>query len=306
MKKYLVSCMLIFVVLLGLGAPVSAMAQQEPPYVLSEDLQTIYYGSKEYSAVDTTELDLYWSEPQVKALLSEKQMETIKEVTLERNEEQTVIEATIRYHTGAYMVITYLDCECFGDYQEIMGDGGDYKIDFGWPENNVVVYDEKGFFGEQTVITEYIKSWGDSYFVFKEYGSLSRYLGVLFIVDNEYYYVDFSENQTDLEHYYESEEEFVGYRITDTKLLEMLKEAESDYYEEDIGFLYDDDLSGRVTAVMLCILFGAIPLGILIFCLIQAFRKTGVYKKMFTVISALSAAELTVFAVVTILISLYR
>ncbi|MBQ7090526.1 MAG: hypothetical protein IJN82_05345, partial [Clostridia bacterium] len=219
------------------------------------------------------------------------------------NAEKTVVEASIQYQTGSQLICTFLRSDCMDDYWDVMTDDGVYEVEFGWPENNVVFYDRAGFYGEAQTLSTYVYEWGDRYEVYKTNTNLSRIVGGLIVSDGSYYYVDYAENQTDYANFYNLEE-VQGYLITDHELIDRLDAGVGAYYQEDIGFLYDDSLSQRVTAVMLCVLFGAIPLGILIFALIQTIRKKGAYRKMFAFITAFSAAELAVFTVVAILLGI--
>ncbi len=304
MKKYLITFSMMLVLILSFGSSALAMSKAEAQYQLSEDLQTLYYGNTAYYPVDTSELVLYWQELDQTVALSDTQRQTIKDVTLYADGQGVVIEATIQYTSGTRMITTYLRSDCFSDYQDVMSDEGYYEVDFGWPSNNIVTYDKSGYFGEKEKISGYILEWGDVYFVYKTNTSLSRGIGGLIVNDDEYYYLDFKENQTDSEHFYYEEKDLFGYRITDPELISRLDVAKAAYYSEDVGFLYDDNLSQSVSAVLLCVVFGLIPLGILITCLILMLRTKKTYKKIFATICILSVAELAVFTIVATIIAM--
>ena len=129
----------------------------------------------------------------------------------------------------------------------------------------------------------------------------------MLLINDEYYYIDFYELDVKdpYSFYPENQTNLPAYKITDAEVLKELDEAYGEYNSDFVGLL-DSDFSDNFAIVLLCITFAVIPLAALIVFLILSIRaKAPSYKKLFRAIWITSAAELVVFAVTVILITMF-
>lgn len=272
---------------------------------LSEDYKTLYCGDEVYTRFSdsTVNVDIINNVANV-VELSDTQKKEIEEVSVETNEAGSIIWADIYFNDGANLKVAFLNEDYIEEYNNIMeGESGNYTINFGWPEENIVKAQKESFFGEsvnlfinQFVLTDYFDvvamASDESFYVSK---------GQLLIYDDEYYYVDFEKAEVDSEDFYiENYSNLVAYKITDMDLRLQIEEAMQKYYDDDLGIFFDDDFTESVANIFLIVIFAVIPFAIFVTFLILALRSKTIYKKFFTVICALSASELFIFAVVTI------
>lgn len=272
--------------------------------VISDDYQKLYLNGASYSRFDASKLEIEYNTINTYIELSEAQQETVKEVALLANEHKNIISADIFFNDGATLTVDFLRDDYLDEYNKIVNNQSEeYIIDFDWPEGNTVKAQRTALFGNRITLYGDELEFCDYYFVSTQNddGSLTAVTGSLIIVGDEYYYVDHEENNVIIwdSFYPNALTELSAWEITDADLIESFKEAEEKYYSEDLGFLYDDTLTESVSAIFLVCLFAIVPFIILILFLILAIRAKGFYKKLFSNICILSAAELIVFAIIT-------
>lgn len=306
MKK-LISTILFAILLFScLGLTVFA----KTPVTLSEDYQTLTMDGKTYARVNASGLEEdYHEQVYDQVSLSEAQQKMIQSVSLETNESRTVVYATIAFLDGATLSVDFLQTDYLEDYQKIMdGQIEEYVIDFEWPEGNIVKAKNFDLWVNDTTLTEADLELCDYYYVSVQIadGSLSAKTGMLIVIDTDFYYMDFKEAGISnwIEFYPYTSGELPAHKITNEELISDLSDAETSYYADEFGFLYDDDLSETIASVFLIFLFAVIPFILLVLFLILAIRSKTVYKKLFRTIYILSGSVIVVFAIVAALIFL--
>ena len=277
------------------------------PIVLSSDMQSIIYNDNVYSRIDASmlEIDTY-VELDEEVIYGDQLEKTIRSVTLEANKYNNILRAKITYKDGSFFSAHFLHEDYLEEYEKIAKNHHtDYIIDFVWPENNTVTAPKIHLFGQQITLYNSILSKCDYYNVRVQNndGSLVELKGVLLIFDDEYYYVDFEEAgiESKSSFYPSKYSTLPAHKLLNTTLLQDIRAAEDEYYKDDLGFLYDDNLTEVVSSIFLIFVFAIIPLAVLIIFLILSIRSKTVYKKMFIIITILSAAELTTFVMLMML-----
>ncbi len=274
---------------------------------LSEDLKTLNILGTTFTRFNSSALQVEFTESEhISVTLSDTQKETIENVELKYNIHTTIYRATIYYKDGTKMTATYLKDTHIEDFNKIVsGEMEEYIVDFGYPEDNTVTAKKADLFGEKLTLGAEDLEFCDCYEVIaqNENGSLSAIKGFLIVVDEKFYFADCDENniknrETFMANFLES----LNVRaITNEELIENLEAANDEYYGSDFGFLLDDDLSKNVSIVLFVLVFGILPLAAFIIFLIAAIRSKTVYKKFFTSICVLSAAELIIFIIITLM-----
>lgn len=201
---------------------------------------------------------------------------------------------------GQYKQYTYISEEYLEEYNEIIyGHSHNCTIDFVWPEGNTVKADIQDLIANEPVyVSDSIN--GEFFSINSCFDGTSVYvsIGQLIIMDDKYYYWDYTDNRENNA----TRESVLAYPITDEELLEEIKEAEQLYYESDIGFLYNDDLSNSIAKPFFTIFFAIIPFVILIVSFILIFRLHKKYRKLLILLSSLSLIEIIVFIVLSALL----
>lgn len=270
---------------------------------LSDDYQKLYVDGKSYSRFNASLIDVPTHEVESDIALSSTQQETVEEIYLDRNDSGNIYYATINFLDGSSLTVSFLQDDYLEEYQQMTsGQIEEYIIDFSWPEENAVPASKTDLMSSPVTLTKAELEWADTYYVLSKNKdeSLIVFVGSLMIIENDYYYVNFSEiNIRDrykfLPYDYET---LSAYKITNTTLIAEIQKAENAFYEDNLGFLYNDDLTEKISAVMMIALFGVLPFAILVLFLICALRSKTVYKKMFLTTSILSFSVLIVFGIV--------
>lgn len=301
MKKT-ISIIIITILLFScLGLPVFA----ETPATISDDYQTLSMDGRSYSRVNTSMLEVdYYETLDEQIELSQAQQETVKEIRLEANAyRRNIVSAHITFYDGATLSVSFLQNDYLEKYNQIVsGQVQEYIIDFEWPEGNTVKAKKADILGNSVTLTDSDLEWCNYFYVTAQSddGTLAAITGALIIVDNAYYYVDFAESSIEDGYSFNPYDhpELSAHEITNADLLSNIMDAEEKYYDDDLGFLYDNDLSETISAVFMILIFAIVPFVTFILFLILSIRSKTVYKKLFRTIYILSAAELVVFTIV--------
>lgn len=134
--------------------------------------------------------------------------------------------------------------------------------------------------------------------VFSEKFNYSVYKGLVYIGENDYYYFDFEENGVtgSYDIYELNILEIEAHRITDEETIAILEEGLQEYYDDDYGYLFNDELTETVAKIFFVLVFALVPIAIFIVTLILALKsKKGLYKKLLLTTSALSFASFATF-----------
>ena len=304
--KYLILTVILLFSCLGLTAFAEGSAA-----TISDDYQTLCIDGNTYSRFDTSMINIDYYALDFYAELTASQQEIINEVEVELTEDSIIAYATIYFKDGATLSAGFLRDDYLKMYNELSAsEDGEYLIDFQYPEDNIVPVEKSKLFGNPVVLGSEDLEWCDYYPVVmkSEDGNLSVYKGSILFINDDCYYVNYEEIGVKTLYEFDPYEydELPAYEISDEELIASIREGESDYYADDFGFFYDDNFTETLSAVFLIFVFAIIPFAILVVFLILAIRSKTVYRKMFATISILSGMELTIFAIITAFIMMYR
>ena len=327
MKKIISISLVILMLTLCFAVPSLAVYEEEEPLIatFSEDYQTMFVDGNRYSRVNTSNItyydpiiygdsyneNLYYEKITgnwVEAKLSNKQKETVEYISIYSYDSSNVIyEVEIYYKDGANLTLSFLHNDYLGEYNRLCDyDFDEFYVNFMWPDGNSVAISKETLSGEQT--TREFGEWdyNETFSVegaIKD-GSLRYIYGEIRHIDNEFYFYDPMLNKH-VEAYYNSENYLYDDEseltvklslITDPATKEALNAALQKYYQDDMGYIYNDELLEGVSKVFLVILFGIIPFGAFItFLVLFVKTKKKTYKKIFITGCIVSFAEIAAF-----------
>ena len=274
---------------------------------ISEDYQTMTVEGNNYSRFNASMLYLNTSYSEIKMTLSTEQKKNINSIQLESSKDLSVISVDINFKDGSRLLVDFLRDDLIEEYHSLLNDSSrDYRINFGWPDGNIVMAKGTTLLGNDVELKPNVLEWCAFYEVstISSDESMSMAKGSILSYEDTYYYVDFEECGITDAYIFDPYEyqSLLAHKITDEKLEKKLSDAETAYYQNDMGFLDNDDFTESVSAVFLIIVFAIIPFIILIVCLIFAIRTKNAYRKLFSVVCILSGIEMAIFAISTILI----
>ncbi|MBE6802205.1 MAG: hypothetical protein E7530_04925 [Ruminococcaceae bacterium] len=299
---------------------------KQPVVTFSDDFKTVYYDDYEYvqkdlsmfiSNVDSDyEIGYYedydgvvstddimlpqWAEYE----LSETQKETVHSVEIYGDD--IILNVSINYRDGTYYSYDVLRTDYLDDYDKLLTTKGDvYTLHFDYPENNEVDIDcDILFENEPKHITPSAFTSYDEYYeiyVSSDDGKLSFNPGMIIICGDEYYYLDYEESGAslylDFLEFYYSEEGFDAYPITDEATVAAIKEGQQLYYEDDYGYLQNDELADSISYFFLIMLFGVVPGCVCVVSFVYAIIKKKTYRKLLFGASAFCLAEIVAFII---------
>lgn len=276
----------------------------------ANDFKTLYCGENIYYSFqgETVTANSYY-EIKNGVFYSPEQKEDIWDSSFTATKNGSIIEAHFEFKEGYSMDISYLNDKYREEYNKILGDEFEnYAIDFSSSSENFVETDKEKLEGEKTTLKNINELlYNNDYAVINKVTDGSFYVakGQLLDYDGEYYYIDYSLNgipQNDYFYAADYNKPIMAYRITDLELLQQISDAEEIYFGEDFGFFFDEEFTKKVSAVFLIIVFGMLPLGVFILFLILSLRAKRAYKKLFTTIYIIAAAELSVFTTIALML----
>jgi hypothetical protein len=243
----------------------------------------------------------------IDAKLSQEQKKTVDYATVYSYDSfGAVYEAEIYYKDGSSLTATYLLNDLMKEYNRLTNnDFDEFYADFSWPEGNLVPLTKEALTAEQTREFDFWE-YDDSFSVegAVKGGSLRYYYGEIRYINKQYYFYDPIINK-EVEDFLNSDAYIYGNAtepkvklslITDPATKAALDEALKKYYEDDMGYIYNDELLEGVSKVFLTILFGVIPFGAFVTFLvftIKAKKKT--YRKIYLTGCIVSLAEVATF-----------
>lgn len=239
---------------------------------------------------------------------TDAQKETVSDIIIDTNSVKNMYRIELSFTDGSRLTVYFLQDTYFEEYNQIIsGNAEYYSIDLVYPDGNIVSAEKSDLFGETVVFdrSDLIELY-DFYYVSvaNKDNSISMFVGQVFSLNDEFYYLDYAENGFDYSDVYLGEvDECAVHKITDEALLAELQSAQQRYYEDDYGYLYDDDTTDTVSAVFLIFIFAVIPAVILVISLVKAIRGKGIYQKIHATVAALCVAELAVFTIIAVIIA---
>ncbi len=316
MKRKL--CIISITVLIMFCLAITSMADmaiKKPEVGFNDDFTKLYYNGKTYSRIDASmlEYDLFYDEIVDEAIEYDDGVYTDSYSVVNETDEYTVIPnpahtfvddisvyadikevlffADITYKDGAYLSCSYLRDDYTNEYKKIIaGDTEQVTIDFIFPEGNTVVCDS----AKLKIGTPAKVRWNYESFRVYSYtkdNTLRAEVGQLFYENDKLYYFDYAKAGISSEDFYNYEyDEIISVtEITDEALKAEIEIAIQEYYNDDMGFVFNDDLSESISKIFYSVLFLLIPLVICIGSLILFIKaKKPIYKKIFATICVLS------------------
>jgi hypothetical protein len=283
----------------------TAFADNSAP-TLSEDYQTIYMNGNTYQRFNASMIDTNYFFQGMTVELSATQQESIDNVNILANESCSLLEVEMAFKDGSLLTAYFMKEDAIDTYNKMVSaPDALYTVDFKYPNNNQVPGIKELYTANPVVLDELEINRSDSYDVYINIQEDMRLLvGALLITDDHYYYVDFKEiGVTGLYNFNPYEfSALSAYEITDTSLLEAIKTGETAYYNDDLGFFYDDNFTEAVAQLFLIIVFAVLPAIALILFLILAIRAKGIYRKLFAIICGCSGVELILFTIIAIIL----
>jgi len=227
-------------------------------------------------------------------------------VSIRNNVERTVIRIVYTYENGMELTLYYLRDDCRAEYERIISRKAEELIlAFDrWDEEDDYPIRRDVLMGETVTLhrTEISFANYTPVSAFSSDGVYSVMYGCIFVREGEYFYADAAESGMEYPYSFEGYRalsSFPAHRITDEDLISVL---DKNFDNVDYGTLYEDDTSDTISVGFFGFVFGFVPLVLCVLFLILAILAKGEYRKLYGIIAALSAAELSVFATVTALI----
>ncbi len=313
MKRKL--CIISITVLIMFCLCISSMAVTVKPDVsFNDDFTKLYYNGKTYSRVDASMLDYDFDydildevieyddgvysdsyaipgNEQEYNILSNPAHTFVDDISVYADIKEVLFFADITYKDGAYLSCSYLRDDYIDDYNRIIiGDTETLTIDFMFPDGNTVICDS----AKLKIGTPAKIQWNYESFCVYSYtkdNTLRAEVGQLFYENDNLYYFDYAKASISSEDFYNYEyDEIISVtEITDEALKAEIEIAIQEYYNDDMGFVFNDDLSESISKIFYSVLFLLIPLVICIGSLILFIKsKKPIYKKIFATICVLS------------------
>lgn len=296
MKRKILVLFVLLSLLLTLAVSVCAASPHE--LTPSEDLQTVTLDGKTYVAVDTSVLNDDYSEGEVTVTLTEEQTAQYKKVKLFFwSGNPTLIRVDYHQNNGIVMQISYIREDLYELYMDLL-EQETYTVRFQYPADNDAVTEKSLLCGEpETLYMDQLRKATDFgvYAVGEEQLTIHR--GWLLVIDGEYYYVDIEENDLDSDAWLYSQPRVAAYKVTDPDLCARFDKAMEEHYGTGLGVLEDPEVTDRVSGIFMIIMFGFLPLAVLItFTVFAIVTKKPVYRVLYIIVC--SCALLVLLAVV--------
>ncbi len=306
---------IICVILLLTSLCTMAVSANDSAIRIADNFNSLHYHGNEndYVRVENGDgIDYEYSTQENDIHLTKRQAAEIDSIT-----------ATVDGYRDAYVVldvwykngdngrnIVYVNRERLEEYNNILNGIGDvYTTVINYAMDVDIVMSEAQIKGEAVVCDGDELPHTNSFSVWIESadGCFSELAGEILIDEptDEVYYLDYfqrgaQEYSTILTNV-SSCEDIVLYRITDEALLEQIKTDYAAYYDNQM-MPYTETVGKTLSAVMMMLIFGLVPLAALVVGVVGWIRaKSGMYRRLFVTLTAVSAAEIVAFVTVCIL-----
>lgn len=321
MKKIIALLVTVLVLLSALSLPVFAtetpsfddewdddyttVLDSSTPISFANDYKTLYFGKEKYVSIPNKYIQTYvLAELDNPIKFTAKQKAEVSEIILTASYKGALIDADIYFFDGSNTLIHFIKQEYVEEYKTLFTDKSiEYEVNFEYPDGNTVPLSRNMLIGKEITISD-IMDINDYFEIIASTKdeSISVAIGKLLLYKDEYYYFDYQLNNSSyIDDIYDRDTAIVT-KITNQQLIKKLKEAEQRYYEEDMGFFFDDSFTSSISDIFLVIIFAILPFAAFVVFTVIAIRSKGTYRKLSIIINSLIIAELAIFTVLALLI----
>ena len=280
-------------------------------YTFSDDYKTVHFEGNIYHSFDASGImDDCYPIDGFTPNLSEEQSKEVRGATLSAPENKVMLYVEISFTDGRNLSTYYLRSDLYPEYKKYVENGNEScYIEMGiFGSDSVLEFETSRFKGSETVMTlsEYYACPSFSTYYDMHGGSIRYYTGEIIVDGDEYYYLDFKDAGIIDPYYYEWPESFKVYAIEDPDTLSRLAENEDALMGETEMFVSGmADFNDIVTATLLIVLFAVVPGAVFIFAFIMTIvSKKSPYKRLYAKVTLVSAVEMALFALITLLVVL--
>lgn len=302
MKRKILVLFVLLSLMLSLAAGAFAVSWGE--VTISEDLEQVIIDGHVYVRADMSELDSDFFTKEAKITLTEAQAQEYKRVKLYiMDAYDFVIRVELQRNDGMIMEISYIRSELYESYMALL-EQEEYTVRFEYPSNNDAITEKSQLCGEATTVyrdqLREMKTYFSVYAIGQESMQLEK--GWLLLIEGDYYFVDKAESGLENGFRIRQEPKIAAYKVTNPDLCARFDKAMDIYYSEGLGILEDPEVTDRVSAVFMIIMFGFLPFGVLaaftVFAIVTQKRE---YRILYITVSACALLVLAA-VIVTFLI----
>lgn len=322
MKKYISVSIILIVLSIALCVP--ALASTERIVTLSDDYMELYYNGMTYVRADASMLhyDIYSDETDkyeeygsyyaecpypsnynglYTIKLSDKQHSEINLVEIiDVNDAETIFYIIIHFNDGSELHIDFLAEKFIDEYRRITSGNTDkFVIDFMWPEGNIAILNKENYYiGNEVTIDAYEYDEEFPVYASSTKGGFEAEVGYIYAVSGRYYFYSFIDAgiKNGDEFYEILENKMKVIELTDKDTISRIEVGVDKYYNDDYGYLYNDELTETVSKIFFIIVFAIAPAVVCIVTLILALKsKKALYKKLLFATCGISILEIVTF-----------
>ncbi len=320
MKKFI--SIFIILIVLSLVLCASASAATERIVTISEDYNELYFNGSTYIRRDTSMLsydnsfkynsDEYGSyytdcpmpvnyNGQYTIKLTDKQHKEIDMVEIfDVNTKETIFTVIIYFKDGSELHIDFLREDLVEEYDKITNGNVDkFTIDFMWPDGNAILLDKEDFYiGNKTTIDQYECEEEFPVSADSVKGGFDAEIGSIYVKNDNYFFYSYIDaGFKSLDDFIEnSDSKIKVIKLTDEDIINEIEIGIEKYYEDDYGYLYNDELTEFVSKIFFIIVFAIVPAVVFVASLILAVKsKKSLYKRLLFATGGISLAVIVTF-----------
>lgn len=280
---------------------------QDNDIIISSDHQSLVYKDITYVRFDASVTE--WDIANTTTDNNCAYLSGVDYIDYDISEKDSIITANIYHSDDSYLRCSFIKETLLSEHNNMSASASKYVVNFDYPDYVKIPLTAAALSSEATSInnTAFYSLDEHSVNVYSQDESFYVQKGALVIFENEYYYVDYHQNRiTKANKYYKDLQSVIGYKVTDTELIAKFDEQTGNN-NDIIDLIFSGELFNVFGTLLLCIIFGLIPLAALVLFLILSIRaKTPIYKRLFLAIYITSAAELLLFTLSVILLIIFK
>lgn len=278
--------------------------------VLEDELNGLFVNGEYYTLFNANHIETDgFNDFRFATSMSDELKERLQDVELYITTDLSVVSATYDFKDGTSLSAKYLKHSFVREFDRLVSDDWQIgEIEFEYPYDNQLPIMQEKLYGKQ--VNLFTNEIGDTnYHEFRVYATtdkceLKAEKGMLITSEDKYYYIDYAKAELGNIKYFNIADyaEILAFEITDENLCNKIEECVDDFYDDDYGFLDDDNFTESVSNVLLTIVFLILPLAAFVLFLILAIRSKGYYKKLFRIIYISAVLVVIMFVVLAIIL----